>query len=194
VSTSRVDGPERIRHDIQKCTLCKISSYCNHKVTWRLGITANHKDIWMFCGEAPGRTEHIYESPFMGESGHILVKMMTDAGMFMPSFPGVRIIYTNAVACTPFDDETQLHIGTPNKTNIDNCRQYLKRQIDYYKPSNIFAIGLVAKQSLSKLGADFVHLVHPASIMRQGSKGNLDYTSNVLKIKETMKKWQKRNK
>lgn len=163
-------------------------------MTWRHEITANHKDLWMFCGEAPGRTEHIYKAPFMGESGHGLVKMLVDAGIFSSGFSCVRLMYTNAVACTPFDDDTQLRITTPSKTNVDNCRQYLKRQIDYYKPANIFAVGSIAKQSLTKLGVDCIHLVHPASIMRQGSKGNLDYATNVLKIKDAMKKWQKRNK
>lgn len=177
VSTSLAAGQEKtLSKSIQSCTACAISKYCDHKVLWSSNGNTRSKHIWLFVGEAPGRTEYIQKQPFVGNSGSVLARMLAETNVF----DYVKTTFTNAILCTPFDTPTRMNIRTPNKKEITACSKHLSKQLELFKPTNIFAVGKVASGILDHLKIDHHILTHPSSILRQGHHGEVDYKRNIL--------------
>ncbi|WP_346291519.1 uracil-DNA glycosylase family protein [Sphaerothrix gracilis] len=98
----------------------------------------------MFIGEAPGRLGADNTTiPFHGDkSGHNFEELLEFA-----SLSRSQIFVTNAVLCNPRN--SQGNNATPNKQEIENCSEYLKRQIDLINPKIVVTLGATALKALS---------------------------------------------
>lgn len=98
----------------------------------------NDKDpVVMFVGEAPGTAEDSQGKPFVGASGRVLTRCLTDAGIPMES-----VYITNAVKCRPPDNKT------PSYTDAVACSAMLSYEVRKLKPKVIVPLGKVALQAV----------------------------------------------
>lgn len=96
----------------------------------------------MFIGEAPGRLgADSSEIPFHGDkAGENFEELLSFAGLTRHD-----IFVTNAVLCNPKDEKG--NNSTPNRSEIENCATYLRRQIDVVNPDLVVTLGGVALRS-----------------------------------------------
>ncbi|MFW5895858.1 MAG: uracil-DNA glycosylase [archaeon] len=91
----------------------------------------------LFVGEAPGKQEDAEGEPFVGRSGDVLDEQLRVAGLDRDT---VRI--TNCVRCRPPDNRD------PTEEELENCREYLEREIDLIDPDVIVTLGKVPAEHL----------------------------------------------
>ena len=95
----------------------------------------------LFVGEAPGEREDSEGEPFVGRSGDVLDDALQTCGLDRAA---VRI--TNCVRCRPPENRD------PRNAELDNCREYLEREIDAVDPVLTVTLGKVPSEHL--LGRD----------------------------------------
>ena len=91
----------------------------------------------LFVGEAPGANEDDQGEPFVGRSGSVLDDALRDAGLARAD---VRI--TNCVRCRPPENRD------PHVEELDNCAEFLEREIEYVDPDLIVTLGKVPGERL----------------------------------------------
>ncbi|WP_101295337.1 uracil-DNA glycosylase [Halegenticoccus soli] len=91
----------------------------------------------LFVGEGPGASEDKQGEPFVGRSGAVLDEALRDVGL---SRPDVRI--TNCVRCRPPENRD------PTKEELNNCREYLEREVDLVDPELVITLGKVPSEHL----------------------------------------------
>jgi uracil-DNA glycosylase family 4 len=98
----------------------------------------------MFIGEAPGRLGADASAiPFHGDrAGDNFESLIEQVGLSRHD-----CFITNAILCNPKDDKG--NNATPNRAEIANCAQFLKRQIDIVDPCIVVSLGA---QALSAIG------------------------------------------
>ena len=95
----------------------------------------------LFVGEGPGKQEDAQGEPFVGRSGGVLDDALRDRGVARND---VRI--TNCVRCRPPENRD------PHKGELENCREYLEREIAAVDPEVVVTLGKVPSEHL--LGRD----------------------------------------
>jgi uracil-DNA glycosylase len=92
----------------------------------------------MVVGEAPGRSEDEGGEPFIGRSGHLLVRLIAEElGLTREQY-----FITNAVKCRPPLNRT------PRVLEVATCRPWLEAQIAAVRPRRILAVGNVAAKAV----------------------------------------------
>jgi len=91
----------------------------------------------LFVGEAPGADEDEQGKPFVGRSGSVLDDALRDAGLARAD---VRI--TNCVRCRPPENRD------PHVEELDNCAEFLAREIEFVDPDLIVTLGKVPGERL----------------------------------------------
>lgn len=100
----------------------------------------------VFVGEAPGRLgadgSHL---PFHGDkSGHNFESLIEQVGISR-----YQVFVTNAVLCNPKD--ALGNNATPSPTEIANCADFLKDQLEILKPEIVVTLGAVALRACSMI-------------------------------------------
>lgn len=175
-----------LKDTVKSCSLCK------ELVNSRSRIVNGYGDLHtyaLYIGEAPGALgADITGVPFTRDrSGVFLQKMLYKIGMNKadprsenPELRGAYI--TNIVRCNPRKRNSTNR--TPTREEIQNCSDYLSKEIEIINPRIIVTLGLHAsKRILGKQfkGKDFgkirklercyvLPLWHPAFIIRGGGK------------------------
>lgn len=124
----------------------------------------------MVIGEGPGADEDEQGEPFVGRAGRLLNDILKAI-----NFERSEVYIANVVKCRPPGNRT------PTTDEMDTCLPYLKKQIDFIKPSLILCLGLTAalgilkkKDSLTNLrgkvfdfeNAKVMVTYHPAALLR----------------------------
>lgn len=158
------------------CTRCRLSATRTQVV---FGSGDPDADL-MFVGEAPGAQEDEQGVPFVGRSGQLLDRLVSEEmGL------GRNDSYiANVVKCRPPDNRD------PLPDEIDACRPWLEAQIDLIEPKVIVTLGnfsskllLDTRVGITKLrGAAYpyrelpeggsvqvVPTFHPAAVLRGGA-------------------------
>ena len=91
----------------------------------------------LFVGEAPGANEDAEGEPFVGRSGTVLDDALRDAGLARAD---VRI--TNCVRCRPPENRD------PHVEELDNCADFLEREIEFVDPDLLVTLGKVPGERL----------------------------------------------
>ncbi|MFY9492989.1 MAG: uracil-DNA glycosylase [Minisyncoccia bacterium] len=129
----------------------------------------------MFIGEAPGFHEDQQKRPFVGRSGQLLTKLITDIG-----WQRDQVYITNIVKRRPPENRD------PLPEEIEAYRPYLARQIEIINPKVIATLGRFSMNYFlpaAKISRDqgkvfklhqffIMPLFHPAAALR--STGNLE--------------------
>jgi DNA polymerase len=127
------DGP-----DVTACERCPALVESRSRIVNGDGPT---DAALLFVGEAPGAAEDERGEPFVGRSGTVLAEALRDVGLDRTD---ARI--TNCVRCRPPDNRD------PRVAELDNCAEFLDREVELVDPDLIVTLGKVPGERL--LGRD----------------------------------------
>jgi uracil-DNA glycosylase family 4 len=154
--------------EIALCQQCEIAKYRNRIVP---GEGAEDADI-MFIGEAPGWHEDQQGRPFVGPAGKYLDELLASIGLSRE-----QVYIANVIKCRPQGNRD------PLPTEIQNCRQWLERQIEIIQPKMIVTLGRYSMamffpgKSISRIHGTaqkrdnviYYAMYHPAAALHQAS-------------------------
>jgi len=154
--------------EIALCQQCEIAKYRNRVVP---GEGAEDAGI-MFIGEAPGWHEDQQGRPFVGPAGKYLDELLASIGLRRE-----QVYIANVIKCCPQGNRD------PLPTEIQNCRQWLERQIEIIHPKMIVTLGRYSMamffpgKSISKIHGTaqkrdnviYYAMYHPAAALHQPS-------------------------
>ena len=159
-----------IRADLGDCRRCKLHAG-RHSIVF--GAGPENAEL-VFVGEAPGETEDLEGTPFVGRAGELLTKMITAMG-----YSRDEVYIANVVKCRPPGNRA------PQPDEIAACQPFLERQLDALRPRVIVALGASAAQALTGSqapigalrgrfrdyrGIPLMPTYHPAYLIRSPSK------------------------
>ncbi|HLB21735.1 MAG TPA: uracil-DNA glycosylase [Solirubrobacteraceae bacterium] len=84
----------------------------------------------MFVGEAPGASEDEQGVPFVGRAGKLLETLLGEVGL-----QRTEVFIANVLKCHPPGNRDPLPV------EIDNCQDYLHRQVELIQPTVICTLG-----------------------------------------------------
>lgn len=129
----------------------------------------------LFIGEAPGVSENVLGTCFVGPAGKLLDAIVArsvgviNAGRAAAGMPPLRCAYTNLLGCMPLDADGD-KAGTPDPTELRQCRTRLAEFHDLCRPRLIVCVGSLARTNLDKAiphrDARSVAIDHPAAMLR----------------------------
>ena len=154
--------------EIALCKQCEIARYRTKVVP---GEGAEDADI-MFIGEAPGWHEDQQGRPFVGPAGMYLDKLLASI-----SLKREQVYIANVIKCRPQGNRD------PLPSEIQNCREWLERQIELIHPRMIVTLGRFSMamffpgKSIGKIHGtaqkqdDVIYfaMYHPAAALHQQS-------------------------
>ncbi len=150
---------ETLACEVRTCRLCARMDERNRVLSPANG-PLNAK--LMFVGEAPGRHgADATQIPFHGDkSGDNFEKLIAKVGLSR-----YECFVTNAILCNPRNDEG--NNAPPSKKEIQNCANFLRRQIELINPTVVASLGA---QSLFALDLIEPHNLRLADSVRQEIK------------------------
>ncbi|NKB75596.1 MAG: uracil-DNA glycosylase [Gammaproteobacteria bacterium] len=126
---------EKLKGNVAGCQLCDL----NRSRTNTVFGNGDTDSDWMFIGEAPGKQEDLEGNPFVGRAGKLLDLMISALGMRRED-----VYVANVLKCRPPNNRD------PLPSEVDECEQYLKLQVQLVKPKVIVALGRISAQLLLK--------------------------------------------
>jgi DNA polymerase len=109
------------------CTRCPQLAATRKTVVFGAG---NADAELMFVGEAPGASEDEQGLPFVGRAGKLLSQLLEEIGLSRD-----EVFIANTLKCRPPGNRD------PQPVEIDNCQEYLLRQVELIEPSVICTLG-----------------------------------------------------
>jgi len=109
------------------CTRCSELAATRRTVVFGAG---NADADLMFVGEAPGASEDEQGLPFVGRAGKLLDQLLQEIGL-----ERTDVFIANTLKCRPPGNRD------PQPVEIDNCQEYLLRQVELIEPSVICTLG-----------------------------------------------------
>ena len=159
-----------IQETVASCVKCDLHKTRTNTVFAR----GNPEASICFIGEAPGEDEDLQGLPFVGRSGKLLDKILTEMGLDVTK----DIYVCNIIKCRPPDNRR------PNDTEVNQCIGYLEDQLSLIKAKVIVALGNTAVGNLiattygiTKIRGNFfkyknmllMPTYHPSFLLRNGS-------------------------
>jgi uracil-DNA glycosylase family 4 len=118
---------QAVWQECQGCVRCPQLAATRTKVVFGAG----HADAeLMFVGEAPGANEDKQGLPFVGQAGRLLETLLGEIGLTRGD-----VFIANALKCRPPGNRD------PLPTEIENCRDYLFRQLELIRPRVVCTLG-----------------------------------------------------
>jgi uracil-DNA glycosylase len=111
----------------QACVRCAELASTRKTVVFGAG---NADADLMFVGEAPGASEDEQGVPFVGQAGKLLEKLLLEIGMAR-----AEVFIANTLKCRPPANRD------PLPAELENCKEYLYRQVELIQPSVICTLG-----------------------------------------------------
>ena len=145
---------QRHKKKWQSCRRCSLSSRRRKVVLTRGMIPC---DI-LFIGEAPGHSEDIVGTPFVGPAGRLMQQIIGRAldGQY-------DYALTNLVACIPLGEDNN-KLQEPPEECIEACKERLEEFRDIAIPDVVIAVGKLAEEHLAGTADDAI--IHPAAMLR----------------------------
>ena len=109
------------------CTRCQELATTRKSVVFGAG---NANADLMFVGEAPGASEDEQGLPFVGRAGKLLETLLKEIGLERKD-----VFIANVLKCRPPGNRDPLPL------EIENCREYLYRQVELIQPRVICSLG-----------------------------------------------------
>ena len=167
----------------QQLALCRKCDIARLRTKVVPGEGAENANI-MFIGEAPGWHEDQQGRPFVGQAGQFLEKLLASINLKRS-----QVFIANVIKCRPPDNRD------PLPTEIQNCKPWLDKQIEFLKPKMIVTLGRYSMaryfpgKTISKVhgtalkqdGIIYFAMYHPAAALHQGSLKK-DIEADMLKI------------
>ena len=116
------------------CTRCPQLAATRQTVVFGAG---NADADLMFVGEAPGANEDRLGLPFVGQAGKLLDQLLAGIGLAR-----AEVFVVNTLKCRPPGNRD------PLPQEIDNCQEYLFRQLELVRPRVVCTLGNFATKLL----------------------------------------------
>jgi uracil-DNA glycosylase family 4 len=116
------------------CTRCPQLAATRQSVVFGSG---NADADLMFVGEAPGAREDEQGIPFVGQAGRLLAQLLEEIGL-----QRADVFVVNTLKCRPPGNRD------PLPQEIDNCQDYLFRQLELIEPKVVCSLGNFATKLL----------------------------------------------
>ena len=116
-----------VYQDARGCTRCPGLAQTRTTVVFGAG---NADADLMFVGEAPGRHEDEQGLPFVGQAGKLLEKLLAEIAMRRD-----EVWICNVLKCRPPGNRD------PHPVEIENCQDYLFKQLDLIQPTVVCTLG-----------------------------------------------------
>jgi len=116
------------------CTRCPQLAATRQSVVFGSG---NADADLMFVGEAPGAREDEQGLPFVGQAGRLLDQLLEEIGL-----QRADVFVVNTLKCRPPGNRD------PLPQEIDNCQDYLFRQLELIQPKVVCSLGNFATKLL----------------------------------------------
>ena len=116
------------------CTRCPQLASTRTQVVFGAG---NANADLMFVGEAPGAKEDEQGVPFVGAAGKLLSQLLEEVGLSRED-----VFIANTLKCRPPQNRD------PAPVELENCQEYLWRQIELIEPKVICTLGNFATKLL----------------------------------------------
>jgi uracil-DNA glycosylase len=126
-AAERREALKRVLAQARRCTRCPELAATRKTVVFGAG---NADAELMFIGEAPGASEDEQGLPFVGRAGKLLDKLLGEIGLSRES-----VFVANTLKCRPPGNRDPLPV------EIENCQEYLLRQVELIQPAVICTLG-----------------------------------------------------
>ncbi len=140
----------------KKWQSCQRCSLCERRKKVVLARGKIPCDI-LFIGEAPGHSENVIGTPFIGPAGKLMQRIMDRALDGQHDYA-----LTNLVACIPLEKNSN-KLQEPPEECIEACEERLQEFMDIAVPDVVIAVGGLAEKHI--VSADD-SIVHPAAMTR----------------------------
>jgi uracil-DNA glycosylase len=130
----RREALKHLFHDARACTKCPQLAATRNTVVFGSG---NADANLMFVGEAPGKNEDEQGLPFVGQAGRLLDQLLGEIGLTRGD-----VFVANTLKCRPPGNRD------PHPVEIENCQDYLLRQVELIQPLVICSLGNFATKLL----------------------------------------------
>jgi uracil-DNA glycosylase len=130
----RREALKHLFHDARACTRCPQLAATRNTVVFGSG---NADANLMFVGEAPGKNEDQQGLPFVGQAGRLLDQLLGEIGLTRGD-----VFVANTLKCRPPGNRD------PHPVEIENCQDYLLRQVELIQPHVICTLGNFATKLL----------------------------------------------
>ena len=122
----------------EQCKGCEKCELCKTRTNVVFG-TGNKEADLMFIGEAPGESEDLSGTPFVGRAGKLFDKYLEAVGIERDS-----VYIANMLKCRPPKNRD------PLPSEQDLCIEYLREQVRLIKPKLIVCLGRISAMRLIK--------------------------------------------
>jgi uracil-DNA glycosylase len=126
-ATQRREALKELFVQARECTRCTELAATRKTVVFGAG---NADADLMFVGEAPGASEDEQGLPFVGRAGKLLDQLLGEIGLERKD-----VFVANVLKCRPPGNRDPLPI------EIENCQDYLLRQVELIQPAVICTLG-----------------------------------------------------
>jgi len=126
-AAERREALKAVLAQARSCTRCPELAATRKSVVFGAG---NADADLMFVGEAPGASEDEQGLPFVGRAGMLLSQLLEEIGLDRDA-----VFIANTLKCRPPGNRD------PQPIEIENCREYLLRQVELIEPSIICSLG-----------------------------------------------------
>jgi uracil-DNA glycosylase family 4 len=123
----RREALKQVFAQAQSCVRCQELAATRKSVVFGAG---NANADLMFVGEAPGASEDEQGLPFVGRAGKLLDTLLEEIGLARKD-----VFIGNTLKCRPPGNRDPLPM------EIENCREYLYRQVELIQPRVICSLG-----------------------------------------------------
>ena len=126
-AAERREELKAVLQEARDCTRCPQLAATRTTVVFGAG---NANADLMFVGEAPGANEDKQGLPFVGQAGRLLDQLLEEIGLARGD-----VFIANVLKCRPPGNRD------PLPQEIDNCQDYLFRQLDLIRPKVVCSLG-----------------------------------------------------
>jgi uracil-DNA glycosylase family 4 len=126
-AAQRREALKEVFAQAQECLRCSELAATRRTVVFGAGDA--DADL-MFVGEAPGASEDEQGLPFVGQAGRLLEQLLGEIGLKREN-----VFIANVLKCRPPGNRD------PQPMEIENCREYLYRQVELIQPRVICTLG-----------------------------------------------------
>jgi uracil-DNA glycosylase len=153
---SRRDELKAVYAHARGCTRCPQLAATRTQVVFGSG----HADAdLMFVGEAPGAKEDERGLPFVGAAGKLLDELLAGVGLQRED-----VFIANVLKCRPPGNRD------PAPIEIENCQEYLLRQVELIQPKVICTLGNFSTKLLREDPTGITRLHGRAEVRLIGSR------------------------
>jgi uracil-DNA glycosylase len=155
-ASERREALKHVLAQARSCVRCPELAATRRTVVFGSG---NADADLMFVGEAPGASEDEQGIPFVGRAGKLLDKLLEEIGLSR-----AEVFVCNTLKCRPPGNRDPLPV------ELDNCQEYLHRQVALIRPSVICTLGNFSTKLLRRDPTGITRLHGQVEVISLGAR------------------------